>query len=67
MLKLKQLTSSRSAVALSSRLLFTQEDKMFLPANIPTRFTSNRFLDFYQLGNKDAIEKERARLAVKMK
>ncbi|CAI9289967.1 unnamed protein product [Lactuca saligna] len=66
MLKLKQLTSSRSAVALSSRLLFTQEDKMFLPANIPTRFTSNRFLDFYQLGNKDAIEKERARLKDEM-
>ncbi|KAI3523349.1 hypothetical protein L1887_01413 [Cichorium endivia] len=66
MLRLKQLTSSRSAVTLTSRLLFAQEDKILLPASIPTRFTSNRFLDFYQLGNKDAIQKERARLKDEM-
>ncbi|KAI3822842.1 hypothetical protein L1987_10441 [Smallanthus sonchifolius] len=66
MLRLKQLTSYRSAVTLSSRLLLNQEDKVFLPASIHARLTSNRFLDFYQLGNKDAIEKERARLKDEM-
>ncbi|KAI7729706.1 hypothetical protein M8C21_012384 [Ambrosia artemisiifolia] len=68
MLKLKHLTSYRSTITtLSSRLLLTQQqDKYLLPANIPSRFTSNRFLDFYQLGNKDAIEKERARLKDEM-
>ncbi|XP_076944517.1 uncharacterized protein LOC143615227 isoform X1 [Bidens hawaiensis] len=66
MLRLKQLTSYRSTVTLTSRLLFTNEDKSILPNNIPSRLTSNRFLDFYQLGNKDAIEKERARLKDEM-
>ncbi|KAM0045183.1 putative ATPase assembly factor ATP10 [Helianthus debilis subsp. tardiflorus] len=74
MLRLKHLTSYRSAVTHSSRLLFTHEDKLILPASIPSRFTSNRFLDFYQLlrilflklGNKDAIQKERARLKDEM-
>ncbi|KAM3303012.1 putative protein isoform X1 [Capsicum chacoense] len=32
----------------------------------PCRLTSNRFLDIYQLGNKEAIEKERARLKDEM-
>ncbi|KAK9079091.1 hypothetical protein SSX86_000761 [Deinandra increscens subsp. villosa] len=66
MMKLKQLTSYRSAVTFSSRLLLNQQDKLLLPATIPARLTSNRFLDFYQLGNKDAIEKERARLKDEM-
>ncbi|XP_076907136.1 uncharacterized protein LOC143563491 isoform X1 [Bidens hawaiensis] len=69
MLRLKQLTSYRSTVTLTSRLLLllsNGEDKAVLPNNIPARLTSNRFLDFYQLGNKDAIEKERARLKDEM-
>ncbi|KVH90728.1 uncharacterized protein LOC112521420 isoform X1 [Cynara cardunculus var. scolymus] len=66
MLRLKQLSSSRSVITLSSRLLFTKEDKVLLPTSIPTRLTSNRFLNFYEIGNKDAIEKERARLKDEM-
>ncbi|KAD4384267.1 hypothetical protein E3N88_24435 [Mikania micrantha] len=63
MLRSRQLTSYRSAI---TRLLFNQEDKVILPVSIPVRLTSNRFLDFYQLGNKEAIEKERARLKDEM-
>ncbi|KAJ9554709.1 hypothetical protein OSB04_009323 [Centaurea solstitialis] len=66
MLRLKQLSSSRSVVNLSSRRLFAGEDKVFSPATIPTRLTSNRFLNFYEIGNKDAIAKERARLKDEM-
>ncbi|KAL9247585.1 hypothetical protein vseg_021003 [Gypsophila vaccaria] len=37
-----------------------------LPFFHPSQTTSIRFLDFYQLGSKDAIEKERARLKDEM-
>ncbi|KAI4383772.1 hypothetical protein MLD38_009572 [Melastoma candidum] len=34
----------------------------FLPTRSSCQRASNRFLDFYQVGNKAAIEKERARI-----
>ncbi|KAK3030412.1 hypothetical protein RJ639_037541 [Escallonia herrerae] len=65
MLRLKHLNITRNAVTLSSRLFFPNEDKLFpiIPSQHPSKCSSNRFLDFYQLGNKAAMEKERARLS----
>lgn len=67
MLRLKRL-SSRATIILSSRIFFTMEDKpiSLIPSHNPSQRSSNRFLDIYQIGNKAAIEKERARLADEM-
>ncbi|XP_028069552.1 uncharacterized protein LOC114272076 isoform X4 [Camellia sinensis] len=67
MLRLKRL-SSRAPRILSSRIFFTMEDKpiFLIPSHNPSQRSSNRFLDIYQIGNKAAIEKERARLADEM-
>ncbi|KAA8544166.1 hypothetical protein F0562_022198 [Nyssa sinensis] len=67
MFRLKRLTSTTPAI-FSSRLFLTHEDKLFslIPTNQPSQRTSNRFLEFYQIGNKAAIEKERARLSDEM-
>ncbi|PIN03730.1 Inner membrane protein required for assembly of the F0 sector of ATP synthase [Handroanthus impetiginosus] len=44
------------------------EEKLFpvIPLQNPSQWTSTRFLDIYQMGNKEAIEKERARLKDEM-
>ncbi|CAK9186790.1 unnamed protein product [Ilex paraguariensis] len=67
MLRLKRLSSITPAIV-SSRPFLTQEDKLFsrIPSHNPSQWTSNRFLDIHQIGNKAAIEKERARLADEM-
>ncbi|XP_065635405.1 uncharacterized protein LOC112035489 isoform X3 [Quercus suber] len=71
MQSLKRLThqaSSSTRATLLGAQLSSHQDKLFLH---PTRQhlaqrSSIRFLDIYQLGNKTAIEKERARLADEM-
>ncbi|KAF3494500.1 hypothetical protein DY000_02058052 [Brassica cretica] len=58
---LNRLRSSVSA--LSHRALFNSTRRDSLPSRIPAlRSTTRSFLDFYQFGNKKAIEDERARL-----
>ncbi|KAM7496846.1 hypothetical protein LguiA_021260 [Lonicera macranthoides] len=69
MLRLKKLSCSRPAIGLSSRLSFTnRDDNSFplIPPHNPSQWLSNRFLDIFQMGNKAAIEKERARLSDEM-
>ncbi|XP_058198411.1 uncharacterized protein LOC131313934 isoform X1 [Rhododendron vialii] len=68
MLRWKRLSSTAPEI-LSRRLLLTLEGISpfsLIPSHHPSRRTSNRFLDIYQIGNKAAIEKERARLADEM-
>ncbi|KAL6566893.1 hypothetical protein OROMI_015297 [Orobanche minor] len=48
----------------NARDLLKEEDKLF--RRIPSQWTSTRFFDIYQMGNKAAIEKERARLKDEM-
>ncbi|XP_047317347.1 uncharacterized protein LOC124920828 [Impatiens glandulifera] len=55
MLRLKRLSRTAPAIVRS-----------FGPLQHGSHKTTNRFLDFYKLGSKDAIEKERARLADEM-
>ncbi|KAH0913484.1 hypothetical protein HID58_036805 [Brassica napus] len=58
---LNRLRSSVSA--LSHRALFNSTRRESLPSQTPPlRSTTRSFLDFYQFGNKKAIEEERARL-----
>ncbi|KAJ4724982.1 hypothetical protein OWV82_003913 [Melia azedarach] len=57
------IKQTRAASILTSKQLFSHEDKLF---PLPSQISSPRFLDFYQLGNKQAIEKERARLTDEM-
>ncbi|PWA91204.1 ATPase assembly factor ATP10, mitochondria [Artemisia annua] len=66
MLRLKKVTSSTRSAVKQLLSIHHQQQQQSLPVNVPSRLTSNRFLDFYQLGNKDAIEKERARLKDEM-
>lgn len=68
MLRLKKLSSTAPSI-LRSKYTSEPEFKLcsvILPKNPTYQWTSKRFLDFYQLGNKAAIEKERARLADEM-
>ncbi|KAL6537972.1 hypothetical protein OROHE_012259 [Orobanche hederae] len=48
----------------NARGLRKEEDKLF--RRVPSQWTSTRFFDIYQMGNKAAIEKERARLKDEM-
>ncbi|XP_062172693.1 uncharacterized protein LOC133878194 isoform X2 [Alnus glutinosa] len=57
---------SRAASILGAQLSRHQEKLSVLPSQHLAQRSSNRFLDIYQLGNKAAIEKERARLADEM-
>ncbi|PWA64944.1 ATPase assembly factor ATP10, mitochondria [Artemisia annua] len=66
MLRLKKVTSSTRSAVKQLLSIHHHQQQQSLPVNVPSRLTSNRFLDFYQLGNKDAIEKERARLKDEM-
>ncbi|VFQ71542.1 unnamed protein product [Cuscuta campestris] len=64
MLRLKRLTSA--SVFLSSRSSLARQDNLLRPLisqHNPYQWSSLRFIDIYQLGNKAAIEKERARLS----
>ncbi|KAL6204921.1 hypothetical protein ACLB2K_022188 [Fragaria x ananassa] len=63
---LKRIT--RSSISASSQTLRPNENNKNLHLLPPSQHflaqrTSNRFFDFYKLGNKAAVEKERARLA----
>ncbi|CAN4120410.1 unnamed protein product [Withania somnifera] len=53
-----------SAAIFNSSKILQQEEKLasVIALQSPCRWTCNRFLDIYQLGNKEAIDKERARL-----
>ncbi|WMV55843.1 hypothetical protein MTR67_049228 [Solanum verrucosum] len=68
MLKLKRFSSAVAPAILNSRKKFQREEKLvsLIALQNPYRWTSNRFFDIYQLGNKEAIEKERARLKDEM-
>lgn len=61
-----EASSSRAASILGVQLLKPEEKLFVLPSQHLAQRSSNRFLDIYQLGNKAAIEKERARLADEM-
>ncbi|CAN4119438.1 unnamed protein product [Withania somnifera] len=65
MLRLKRF---RPAAIFNSSKILQREEKLVsvIGFQSPFRWTSNRFLDIYQLGNKEAIEKERARLKDEM-
>nr|GEV18100.1 hypothetical protein [Tanacetum cinerariifolium] len=56
MLRLKKVTSSlsitRSAV---KQLLLQEQDKVSPPVKVPSRLTSNRFLDFYQIATANKV------------
>ncbi|XP_018833162.1 uncharacterized protein LOC109000664 [Juglans regia] len=60
-----QASSSRAAI-LCDQILRHHENIFHLPSLHLAQRSSIRFLDIYQLGNKAAIEKERARLADEM-
>nr|GMD19033.1 mitochondrial ATPase complex subunit ATP10 isoform X1 [Ipomoea batatas]GME12714.1 mitochondrial ATPase complex subunit ATP10 isoform X1 [Ipomoea batatas] len=68
MLRLTRLSSA--SAFLSSRSSLVRQDNLLIPLisqhNPPYQCSSTRFLDIYQLGNKAAIEKERARLTDEM-
>ncbi|XP_021732856.1 uncharacterized protein LOC110699654 isoform X1 [Chenopodium quinoa] len=70
MWRVRRFTNQASTVRrsiLSSRKQFANHESFtFSPFSHPSNSTSVRFLDFYQMGNKDAIEKERARLKDEM-
>ncbi|KAL2937513.1 Valine--tRNA ligase [Bienertia sinuspersici] len=56
-------STARTAILSSNNKRFSNVDSFSIsPFPNPSQSTSIRFLDFYQMGNKDAIEKERARL-----
>ncbi|KAL2511170.1 ATPase assembly factor ATP10 [Abeliophyllum distichum] len=67
MLRLKRVLSLRNAIH-HVRNLPKQEDRLIpaIPLRDPSQWSSKRFLDIYQFGNKEAIEKERARLKDEM-
>ncbi|KAL2536182.1 ATPase assembly factor ATP10 [Forsythia ovata] len=67
MLRLKRVLSQRNAIH-HARNLPKQEDRLIpaIPLRDPSQWSSKRFLDIYQFGNKEAIEKERARLKDEM-
>ncbi|KAF5744800.1 Mitochondria isoform 1 [Tripterygium wilfordii] len=59
--------STRTPFFMSQQHLFPHEQRMLLlPPQHLYQLTSPRFLDSYQFGNKEAIQKERARLADEM-
>lgn len=62
---IKQSTERAKSVILSSQILY-ENGASQLPVSTPPHAISARFLDIYQLGSKEAIEKERARLADEM-
>ncbi|RVX20221.1 hypothetical protein CK203_004770 [Vitis vinifera] len=71
MLRLNRLilnsASTRSSTLLSRQLGSHEPPSLpLLPSHHLAHRTSTRFLDIYQLGNKEAFEKERARLADEM-
>lgn len=72
MLGFKRLThqlftaNARQAASSFQKVLRNEDHHSFSPFPHHSRATSVRFLDIYQLGNKEAIEKERARLKDEM-
>nr|AKM76484.1 AT1G08220-like protein [Geranium incanum] len=70
MLRLKRLIHHRNSISpatLSSRIITHGQDKLVsLPAPLLAQWSTNRFFDIHKMANKEAIEKERARLADEM-
>lgn len=71
MMRLKRLilqpsSTTSSASILRSRLFRHHDELPSIPMQHFAQKMSNRFLDIYQMGNKAAIEKERARLTDEM-
>uniref|UniRef100_A0A7C9A0N3 Uncharacterized protein n=1 Tax=Opuntia streptacantha TaxID=393608 RepID=A0A7C9A0N3_OPUST len=72
MLRFKRLTqqlftaNARQSASSFRRVLRNEDHLSFSRFSHPSQATSVRFLDIYQLGNKEAIEKERARLKDEM-
>lgn len=68
MLRSKRLiyNSSSTIHAIISPGVFTYDHNPYLPLHHLAQRTSARFLDIFQIGNKAAIEKERARLSDEM-
>ncbi|XP_058110352.1 uncharacterized protein LOC131253395 isoform X2 [Magnolia sinica] len=66
MLQNHPLSSTLKAVASPSSLLTRHEPDHLLPSNPHFQRPSQRFLDIYQMGNKEAIAKERARISDEM-
>ncbi|XP_020552249.1 uncharacterized protein LOC105169959 isoform X2 [Sesamum indicum] len=68
MLRLKRLIEIAPRRSVNGRKLLKEEVQIFpeIPLRSPSQWTSSRFLDIYQMGNKDAIERERARLKDEM-
>lgn len=67
MLRVNRAINKARASISSSPQFFNYEEKLFsLPIQHFARRSSNRFLDFYQFGNKEAIKKERERLTDEM-
>lgn len=68
MFGLKRLVPHACSIraSLTMQLSSYREKFLVFPSHHLAQLTSNRFLDIYQLGNKTAIEKERARLADEM-
>ncbi|KAH9660380.1 mitochondrial ATPase complex subunit ATP10 [Citrus sinensis] len=64
MFRINRLINQTRASLITSKQLLTHEHKLF-PQHYAQK-SSTRFLDIYQLGNKQAVEKERARLADEM-
>ncbi|XP_044482773.1 uncharacterized protein LOC123209083 [Mangifera indica] len=63
MFKINRFINQTRTSVLTSKQLFVYEHKLF---SLPPQQSSTRFLDIYQFGNKQAIEKERARLTDEM-
>ncbi|KAL0436356.1 UNVERIFIED_CONTAM: hypothetical protein Sradi_0343500 [Sesamum radiatum] len=68
MLRLKRLIEIAPRRSVNGRKLLKEEVHIFpaIPLRSPSQWTSSRFLDIYQMGSKDAIERERARLKDEM-
>lgn len=62
----QQASTARQAILSSHKQFLNHDSFTFSPFPHLSQSTSIRFLDIYQLGNKDAIEKERARLKDEM-
>ncbi|KAL5832728.1 hypothetical protein ACOSQ3_016402 [Xanthoceras sorbifolium] len=60
------LRQTRSSIPTSNQLFAHDHDLFSLPSQLYAQKSSTRFLDIYQLVNKEAVEKTRARLADEM-
>ncbi|KAG9131803.1 hypothetical protein Leryth_009535 [Lithospermum erythrorhizon] len=69
MSRLKRLISLQHSMFINSTTIISQENNKLLPfiaSNHPSQWTTTRSLDIFQMANKAALEKEKARLADEM-